>query len=134
VHPQFRVLFTSNPEEYAGVHTAQDALLDRMITIDIGEADLETEQLILTSRIGLLPHQAVKIISLVRSYRRYASQTKSASLRLCLMIGRICYDHKIEISGQNPDFRAICQDIILSRFDYNAESAATLSQLLDQLN
>jgi nitric oxide reductase NorQ protein len=134
VHPQFRVLFTSNPEEYAGVHVAQDALLDRMITIDIGEADIETEQLILTSRLGLPPQQAAKIISLVRSYRRYSSQAKSASLRLGLMIGRICHDHKIEINGQNPEFRAICQDIILSRFDYNAESEITLAKLLDQLN
>jgi MoxR-like ATPase len=26
VHPDFRVIFTSNPEEYAGVHKSQDAL------------------------------------------------------------------------------------------------------------
>ncbi len=32
VHPNFRAIFTSNPEEYAGVHKTQDALLDRMIT------------------------------------------------------------------------------------------------------
>ncbi len=33
VHPDFRIIFTSNPAEYAGVHGAQDALLDRMVTI-----------------------------------------------------------------------------------------------------
>ena len=33
VHPDFRAVFTSNPEEYAGVHRTQDALMDRLITI-----------------------------------------------------------------------------------------------------
>ena len=32
VHPDFRAIFTSNPEEYAGVHKTQDALMDRLIT------------------------------------------------------------------------------------------------------
>jgi len=35
VSPDFRAIFTSNPEEYAGVHKAQDALKDRMITIKL---------------------------------------------------------------------------------------------------
>ena len=39
VHPNFRAIFTSNPEEYAGVHKTQDALLDRMITITVGQYD-----------------------------------------------------------------------------------------------
>ena len=43
VHPGFRAIFTSNPEEYAGVHKTQDALLDRMITITVGQYDRETE-------------------------------------------------------------------------------------------
>ncbi len=33
VHPDFRVIFTSNPAEYAGVYDTQDALLDRLITM-----------------------------------------------------------------------------------------------------
>lgn len=133
VHPQFRAVFTSNPEEYAGVHPTQDALLDRMITINIGEADLETEQLILTTRVGLEPDRSIKLISLVRSFRRHANQTKSASLRLCLTIGRICYEHKILISGQSEDFRMLCRDVILSRFEQNPESESILEQLLDQV-
>ena len=35
VHPNFRVILTSNPTEYAGVHRAQDALLDRLITVQL---------------------------------------------------------------------------------------------------
>lgn len=35
VHPQFSLIFTSNPMEYAGVYETQDALLDRLITIPL---------------------------------------------------------------------------------------------------
>ena len=43
VHPDFTAIFTSNPEEYAGVHKTQDALLDRLITINLEHYDRETE-------------------------------------------------------------------------------------------
>lgn len=43
VHREFRAIFTSNPEEYAGVHKAPDALMDRLITLDLGHYDRETE-------------------------------------------------------------------------------------------
>ncbi len=43
VHPDFRAIFTSNPEEYAGVQKSQDALRDRMVTIELGNFDEETE-------------------------------------------------------------------------------------------
>ena len=39
VHPEFRAIFTSNPEEYAGVHKTQDALMDRLITIQLEHYD-----------------------------------------------------------------------------------------------
>jgi gas vesicle protein GvpN len=133
VHPQFRAIFTSNPEEYAGVHATQDALMDRMITIEIGESDIETEKLILTNRVGLSPTQSLKIINLVRSYRRRSEHTKSSSLRICLMIGRICHEHDIPISGQNEDFRDLCHDVLISRFDRTPELEASLAKLLDQL-
>ena len=43
VHPDFRIIFTSNPADYAGVHGAQDALLDRMVTILLSGFDQDTE-------------------------------------------------------------------------------------------
>ncbi|MBU3895792.1 gas vesicle protein GvpN, partial [Patescibacteria group bacterium] len=42
-HPDFRAIFTSNPEEYAGVHKTQDALLDRMVTLHLDYFDEDTE-------------------------------------------------------------------------------------------
>ena len=35
VDPAFRAIFTSNPEEYAGIHKSQDALMDRLIPIHV---------------------------------------------------------------------------------------------------
>ncbi len=42
VHPNFTAIFTSNPEEYAGVHKTQDALLDRLITVHLEHYDRRT--------------------------------------------------------------------------------------------
>ena len=53
VHPDFRAIFTSNPEEYAGVHKTQDALMDRLITINLGNFDRETEIQIGMAKSGL---------------------------------------------------------------------------------
>ena len=46
VHPDFRAIFTSNPEEYAGTHKTQDALMDRLITLHLNHYDRQTEILI----------------------------------------------------------------------------------------
>ena len=40
VDPAFTAIFTSNPEEYAGVHRSQDALRDRMVTIDLDHFEI----------------------------------------------------------------------------------------------
>ena len=42
-HPNFSIIFTSNPDEYAGTFHTQDALLDRLITIHLDSCDKETE-------------------------------------------------------------------------------------------
>jgi len=43
VHQGFRAIFTSNPDEYAGVHKTQDALMDRLVTINLEHYARETE-------------------------------------------------------------------------------------------
>jgi gas vesicle protein GvpN len=134
VHPQFRAIFTSNPDEYAGTHPTQDALIDRMITITLGEADIETEKQILVQRLGLDRAQAVKLIVLIRSFRQQSEQKKIASLRVCLTIGRICREHDIPVSGVNEDFRDLCLDVLMSRYGDTPEAEATLLQLLDRLD
>src|SRR4029453_6759569 len=42
-HPEFRAILTSNPGDYAGVAAPQDALIDRMITLDLDDLSRDTE-------------------------------------------------------------------------------------------
>ena len=68
VHEEFRAILTSNPEEYAGVHKTQDALLDRLITMNLGHLDRETEVAIAMAKSGLPA-------SGCGNHRRYHSRT-----------------------------------------------------------
>ena len=69
VHPNFRVIFTSNPEEYAGVHKAQDALLDRIITIHLDHYDRDTEVEIVAARAKLPQRRAAIVVDIIRRLR-----------------------------------------------------------------
>ena len=62
VHPAFRAIFTSNPQEYAGVHKSQDALLDRLITIYMDHYGRETEVAITASSGGVSAEMAEQIV------------------------------------------------------------------------
>ena len=74
VHPDFRIVFTSNPAEYAGVHGAQDALLDRMVTILVKGFDQATEAAITQERSGLPLAEVERIIALIRAFRDAGTQ------------------------------------------------------------
>ena len=89
VHPDFRIIFTSNPAEYAGVHGAQDALLDRMVTILVKGFDQATEAAITQERSGLPLAEVERIIALVRAFRDAGLKTSSASVRPAILISRI---------------------------------------------
>ncbi|MBD2329413.1 gas vesicle protein GvpN [Alkalinema sp. FACHB-956] len=126
VNPQFRAIFTSNPEEYCGVHSTQDALMDRLITITMPEPDELTQQEILVQKVEIDRVSAALIVRLVKAFRAETKTSNSSGLRSCLMISTICRDHDIEISLHNPDFRDVCQDILLSRSPLEMEEATTL--------
>ncbi|HBW57708.1 MAG TPA: gas vesicle protein GvpN [Oscillatoriales bacterium UBA8482] len=132
VNPHFRAIFTSNPEEYCGVYGTQDALLDRLITIDMPEPDDETQQEILIQKIGISPEDAQRIIKIVKIYLEITTQKKqikpvqngkaarphidkASGLRPGLIIAKICHEHDISIEENNQDFIEVCADILLSR-------------------
>lgn len=123
VHPNFRAIFTSNPDEYCGVHATQDALLDRLITIQMPEPDELTQQEIVAQKMGLPRDQALLIVRLVQAFRRKTSAKGSSGLRPCIMLGKICQEHKIPVQLHDPDFRDICQDILLSRTNLDPDEA-----------
>jgi gas vesicle protein GvpN len=113
VHPEFRALFTSNPEDYAGVHKTQNALLDRMITIELDYCDRDTEIAITRARAGVDEAQAATIVDLVRRIRA-EERTQRPTLRASVMIARIVRQVGCTVSVEDPIFLDACVDILHS--------------------
>lgn len=126
VNSQFRVILTSNPEEYCGVHATQDALLDRIITINIPEPDELTQQEIIVQKTGIDRESALIIVRLVREFRHRTHTDKSSGLRSCLMLSKVCHEHEILAMPENPEFRDICQDVLLSRSALSLDESTRL--------
>ena len=131
VSPNFRAIFTSNPEEYCGVHSTQDALMDRLVTIDVPEPDELTQQEIVIQKTELDRATAITIVNIVRAFREGTQSNATAGigasgLRSCLMIAKICKDHELEVSLDNPEFRDLCIDILRSRSPLSVAESTTL--------
>jgi gas vesicle protein GvpN len=135
VDSHFRGIFTSNPEEYCGVHATQDALLDRLITINMPEPDELTQQEIAVQKTGLRRDRVQIVVRLVKAFQQTAHSGLSSGLRASLMISKICQEHTIEIEPRNDDFRDVCADILLSRTKLPlSEATPILWQCLDRLD
>jgi nitric oxide reductase NorQ protein len=112
VHPDFRIIFTSNPREYAGVHSSQDALNDRMITIDMDYFDEETEKAIAAARSGLEPALAAPIVQLVRGYRASGQYHQIPTPRASIMIAKMALAQKLRPSSRDSRFVQLCLDVL----------------------
>lgn len=88
VHPDFRVIFTSNSVEYAGVHRAQDALLDRMAGVYMDYYDKETEAKILTIHSGIKEEHALLIVDILRALRQKSPEEESVGTRAGVMVAQ----------------------------------------------
>ncbi len=112
VHPAFRAIFTSNPEEYAGVHRTQDALVDRMITITIGQYDRETEVQITTAKSGLDEGEAARIVDVVRGFRELGVLPLSPTVRACIMIAKVAALRGAQVACDDRIFLETCRDVL----------------------
>jgi nitric oxide reductase NorQ protein len=137
VHKNFRVIFTSNPEEYAGVNKTQDALLDRMVTIDLEHYDQDTEVRITASKSRLPSDDAHKIVSIVRELRENeAGGSYLPTVRGCIMVAKSVKKHRgAKVSRDSDIFRKICHDVLISEITRNESNKnnKTLHLFLDGL-
>jgi gas vesicle protein GvpN len=115
VHPEFRIIFTSNPGDYAGVHGAQDALLDRMVTILLNGFDQDTEAGITQAHSGLPLAEVQRIVALVGAFRDAGLKTSSASVRPAILISRILRVRGGHPNAENAVFVQTCRDVLLSQ-------------------
>ena len=114
VHPEFRAIFTSNPEEYAGVHKTQDALLDRLITIQLEHYDRETEVQITVARSSVSQADAEIIVDLVRKLRRVGVSNSRPTIRACIAIARVLALRGVHAQPEDPVFQWACRDVLSS--------------------
>lgn len=117
VSSDFRAIFTSNPEEYAGVHKAQDALKDRMLTIKLGHYDRETETSIVEAKSGLPRDEAQRVVDIVRSFRENGENHLQPSIRAGIMIAKVLGETGSGPKPDNSDFVEACMDVL--DFDTN---------------
>jgi len=111
VHPSFRAIFTSNPEEYAGTHKTQDALMDRMITINVGHPDRDTELKVVHARSKLDLQEAAYIVDIVNELRGNDIQTKHG-LRAGIAIATILSLQGLKPRAGDKLFHNICYDVL----------------------
>lgn len=112
VHPDFRAIFTSNPEEYAGVHKTQDALMDRLLTINVGHFDRETEIKVTMTKSGLKLPDAETIVGIVRELRGVGVNNHRPTIRACIAIARILAHLGGHARMNDPIFQGICRDVL----------------------
>lgn len=130
IHPDFRVIFTSNSEEYCGTYGTQDSLLDRLITMRLPEPSILAQQQLLMALADISADSAALVIGVVQQFFRQVSPEATTSLRPKLMIAQVCQREGIHISADSAEFRQICRDILLSR---SSQSATDANEVLWEL-
>lgn len=114
VDPNFTAIFTSNPEEYAGVHRSQDALRDRMITLDLDHFDYDTEVAVTRAKSKLSKSHTEMIVNIVRGLRGSGKCEFAPTVRGCIMIAKTLKVQNLTPSKANSAFMQMCQDILAS--------------------
>lgn len=126
-HSDFRMILTSNPQEYAGVNAPPDALLDRMLTFNMQPYSIRTESGIVSVRTGVDHPLANRIVKLVRSLSD-AQASQDASMRSAIMIARIAAARLRSTTLSDALLAQISTDVLNSR-----QVKFTTGQILHQL-
>ena len=125
VHPDFSAIFTSNPEEYAGVYRSQDALSDRMIAINLGYYDEITETEIVKAKSGLPYEDAGTIVRLVRKLRESGLCEFTPTLRSSIVIAST-------VDGlADPSFRQTCIDVLSPKIGSGESTGVDPETIID---
>lgn len=131
VHPEFRLILTSNPTEYAGVHKTQVALEDRIVTIELNQMDRDTEIAITIANSGLKEDVAGKVVDLVREYRTGASSS-NCSVRTCIKLAKVLATEK-EVLYRDQLRKGIFTDVLLSETRHQDVNMKKVMQQVESL-
>ena len=137
VSPEFRAIFTSNPLDHVGTHAAQDALLDRLVTIDLEGFDRADEIAIVTQRAGLSAAAAARIVDVVRDFRASREYAQRPTVRATLMIAELVARQGLRVASDDGRFVQLCLDILGAKLKPAADGLpqpqqrALLQKLID---
>lgn len=130
VHPDFTAIFTSNTEEYAGTHRTQNALLDRLVTIELDHPARAAEVEVTASRSGADAEVVKQIVDLVRAVRDKELHEHGPSVRAAIALARVCARKEQAVDPEAEFFRDICVDILRpSRASIRGEIQAVRSKI-----
>lgn len=109
VHPDFRVIMTSNSIEYSGVHSPQDALLDRMIALHMNYYSFDSEVEIVKAHTGIPTKEAKNVVSVVSALREKLPEAEKPGTRACIQVaqGLQAWD-----GHDKKNFEKVCLDVI----------------------
>ena len=124
-HPDFRIILTSNPHDYAGVNASPDALLDRMVTFPMAHFSADTEAGIVAARTGLPSELSLQIVQLVRELTK---SERGCSMRASILIGQISALRLRSSTLSNALLAQIVSDVLYGRG--SAVSTAQIANLL----
>ncbi|RXZ00556.1 gas vesicle protein GvpN [Fictibacillus sp. S7] len=132
-HPDFCMIFTSNPEEYAGTFHTQDALIDRLINISLDLCDEQTEMAIIRKKTGITEKEAGLIVHFVNRLRAYGNGS-SPSMRAAFMIASIAEKASIKIHPKNHLYQQLCLDVLTHHVQpfFPDEEEETVQELILQ--
>lgn len=133
VHPGFRAIFTSNPEEYAGTHRTQDALLDRMVTIAVDHYDAETERDVTAAKGRIGVDDAGRIVEIARAIRSLSKRTNRPTIRSCIALARAVVARNARTTVDDAFFRVAAWDIFGTTADELSAGGTLTPEVLDRL-
>ena len=96
------------------MHKSQDALRDRMVTIDVDFFDYDTEVAITRAKSRIPLASAKTIVNIVRDLRDSGKCEFPPTVRGCIIIAKTLKGQGFTPAGSNGNFLQICQDILAS--------------------
>lgn len=110
-HEAFRVVLTSNPDDYTGTQTMPDALMDRLTTLSLPAPTQHFEAGVISAKTGLSPSVAERLVAIMRALRKTPTCRRDCSLRPALMLARVVACHKIAIDAADDRFVQAAADM-----------------------
>jgi gas vesicle protein GvpN len=104
------------------VHEAQDALSDRLVTMDLEYYDRETEIRITSARSNLNCEDVARIVDIVRNFRASGEYDQVPTMRSCIMISRVVSQQNLCTKVDDARFVNVCLDVLESKTAYTSQA------------